>query len=159
ANVSPKAIIHRLKEELCSFFLYDFVAPKIYVHELSKYYDESLLPIPRYACDRVCRTSLMAAGKSSLINRHPPHLTFETPDSLPRFSPGGWMPAVVWLILLGVAISNLVIGRAMSSRLVLGVAGAIAFNALLHLIYGDDMFLYSAHYTFLVLSLIVLGLR
>lgn len=156
---TQKVFIHRVKEELYSFLLYDFVAPTIYVRELGQHFQKSLLPIPRYTCDRVCRSSLTAAGKVSLLNKHPPHLTFEAPGFVPAYPVAGWLAAAIWSALILAAAWKLAFAPSGSLRLVTAVAAAVAFNFLLHLIYGDDMFLYSAHYTFLILLLVVLGLR
>jgi len=42
---------------------------------------------------------------------------------------------------------------------VLALAGWAAFNALLHFVYGETLFLYSAHWTFAVIALVAVGVE
>ncbi len=160
ANVTDSAgAANRLKEEFYSVLVYDFVAPTVYILEKQSYFDESMLPIGRFPCDRVCRASLLAAGKQAQINQHVPHLTFETPNPVPRFSRWGWAAIAIWGSLLVLALYRLISCCATRSSLAGALLAGIGFNLLLHFVYGDDLFLYSAHWTFLVTALACLGLR
>jgi len=77
-----------------------------------------------------------------------------------RFGPlraPGWAHAALWASALTLALVGLVRQRAWRRPLVVALAGWVAFNAVLHSVYGETLFLYSAHWTFAVIALVAVG--
>jgi hypothetical protein len=72
--------------------------------------------------------------------------------------PAGWLHAVLWLGLIALAGSRMARGTQARSPLLAPLALWILFNAALHLVYGEDLFLYTAQWTFAVVALVALAL-
>ncbi len=79
-----------------------------------------------------------------------------------RFGPprvAGWAHAGLWAAALALALVGLARQRAWRRPLVLALGGWAGFNAGLHFVYGETLFLYSAHWTFAVIALVALGIE
>jgi hypothetical protein len=72
--------------------------------------------------------------------------------------PAGWLHAVLWLGLIARAGSRLARGAEARSPLLAPLALWILFNAALHLVDGEDLFLYTEQWTFAVVALVALAL-
>lgn len=70
------------------------------------------------------------------------------------------VPLVIWLLLLIASVifflKNL---RSEDTPLLLGLLGSIAFNYILHMNYGTELFLYTPYFTFLVVFFIAISLK
>lgn len=60
--------------------------------------------------------------------------------------------AACWLLLLGIGIKNLFFGHAPSSRIRLSIGLTLAGQMALHLLYGEETFLYALHYLPLLIA-------
>jgi hypothetical protein len=91
-------------------------------------------------------------------------VTFNPFECPPReaFSPLGGVTVVLWSALLLLALVSLGDGKrraAMPGWLMLALGLSLAAHFALHLLYGDDLFLYTATWTFEVLALVALAIR
>jgi hypothetical protein len=96
----------------------------------------------------------VAVGKPSA--RFP--VTTFAPLSLDHLRASGRVHAVLWLGLIGLAAFRLVRGPESRPPLLAPLGGWILFNAGLHLVYGEDLFLYTEQWTFAVVALVALAL-
>jgi hypothetical protein len=78
--------------------------------------------------------------------------------------PAGWVHAVLWAGLLGLAAFRLARRPQPASeqpprpRLLAPLGGWVLFNAALHMVYGEDLFLYTEQWTFAVVAFVALVL-
>ena len=86
-----------------------------------------------------------------------PVTTF-VPLGLGSLRPAGWVHAALWLGLIGLAGFRLARATEGRSPLLAPLGLWIAFNAALHLVYGEDLFLYTEQWTFAVVALVALAL-
>ena len=141
----PTLLSERLFSIVESFFLYNFIAPKLYLPLLQLDFDPSkpnLMP-PNYL--KVVRDTQSAASFTS--------------SSFATYSGVGLISAQIWLGLFIFAIFNFIRFPDNRSPLVLSLLATLVFNFLLHIFFGLDIFLYSAHWTFAVLAFVAIMLR
>ncbi len=70
------------------------------------------------------------------------------------------IPLALWILLMaGAAIFFIKNIRAQDAPLLLSLLGGIAFNYFLHMNYGDEIFLYTAYFTFLVVFFVAVALK
>ncbi len=69
------------------------------------------------------------------------------------------IPLVLWLILLGGSFVTFVKNIRSSKHLplMLGLLGTLAFNFLLHMVYGTELFLYTPYWTYALIFFIALA--
>ena len=73
--------------------------------------------------------------------------------------PLGWLHAAVWVTLCGLAAGGLMRGAAVCDPVVRALVAWIGFNAALHLVYGQTLFLYSCQWTFAVVAVVAVGVE
>jgi hypothetical protein len=86
--------------------------------------------------------------------------TFDLPNHIYASYKGfANIPLVLWLILLAGSFLFFVKGFRFSPHvpLMLGLLGSLAFNFLLHMIYGTELFLYSPYWIYLLLFFVALA--
>jgi hypothetical protein len=70
------------------------------------------------------------------------------------------VPLALWILLMAAAtiffVKNI---RTQDTPLLLSLLGGIAFNYFLHMNYGDEIFLYTAYFTFLVVFFVAVALK
>jgi hypothetical protein len=83
----------------------------------------------------------------------PPGARFGSPR------PAGWLHGALLAAVSAVAALGLVKRRLALTPLVGALLAWIAFNAALHFVYGQVLFLYSCHWTFAVIAVVAAGLE
>lgn len=126
------------------FFLYNFIAPRPYVVPFKTHLTPSIIP-------------QIKARPGSFWTRIPA-ITFKA-SSIAHFYLPGFFAAILWLILIGVSFYSALRQSLCRTPIILALMGCASFNFLLHLFYGDDLFLYSAHWTFLILAFLAVTLK
>lgn len=76
------------------------------------------------------------------------------------FTPMGWLCILLWSALLGFSLWIYIREKQMAKPLVVLLALSLLFNVVLHLFYGrpDEFFLYTPHWTFMVMVLLGISL-
>ncbi|HPR83193.1 MAG TPA: hypothetical protein PLD51_04970 [Pontiellaceae bacterium] len=76
------------------------------------------------------------------------------------FTPMGWLFVLLWLVLLGFSLWVCIREKQMAKPLTVLLALCLLFNVALHLFYGrpDEFFLYTPHWTFMVIALLGISL-
>lgn len=70
------------------------------------------------------------------------------------------IPLALWILLMAAAVIFFVKNiRVQDTPLLLSLLGGIAFNYFLHMNYGDEIFLYTAYFTFLVVFFVAVALK
>ena len=118
-----------------------------------------MLPLAKVDCGRVCAQTTLADPHIRPPRSHPQHVTFQSPQFSEPFRPIGFSALLMWLTLLGVAFLEIVRRPLVRSWLLTGLMFGLAFHFTFHLVWGDDLFLYSAHWTFPVIAGTALALR
>jgi hypothetical protein len=88
--------------------------------------------------------------------------TYHPKDKIPAWYDGfANIPLVMWLVLLFASMILFIKNRLVSedASMLLGILGGLAFNFLLHMNYGTELFLYTPNFTFLVVFFIALSLK
>jgi hypothetical protein len=86
--------------------------------------------------------------------------TFNYKDHLYSWYKGlAYLPLVSWLLLLAGAFFSFLknLRSSVHTSLLLGLLGSVAFNYLLHMNYGTELFLYSPYWTYLLVFFIALA--
>lgn len=71
----------------------------------------------------------------------------------------GSIALIIWIIFAGVAFLSLVRNKLYHHKIIKTICLCLAINIGLHFFYGDDLMLYSCHWTFFVLTLIFYSLE
>ncbi len=81
-------------------------------------------------------------------------------NKLASYKGPGNIPLALWLVLLGGALLLFIKGLRSSPHLPLmfGLLGSLAFNFLLHMNYGTELFLYSSFWTYALIFFVALAL-
>lgn len=77
------------------------------------------------------------------------------------FTPAGWLFIALWSALLGLSLWTLIREKQTARPLTVLLALGLLFNVVLHLFYGrpDEFFLYTPHWTFMVITLLAVALN
>jgi hypothetical protein len=87
------------------------------------------------------------------------HLTLSyEPFSFSLYSPVQWIGVVAWIVLL-LGCTRFAFRREDTRPVAVFLTAWIAFNLVFHNLWGDEFFLYSAHWAWALIVLIALGLR
>ncbi|HXY38525.1 MAG TPA: hypothetical protein VEQ10_02595 [Vicinamibacteria bacterium] len=126
--------------------------------------EENYLFRPGGLADVARRGSELAASVVFANLAAPTLVVSERADEPPvtRFGsprPAGWAHAGLWAAALALALAGLARQRAWRRPLVVALAGWVGFNAVLHFVYGETLFLYSAHWTFAVIAIAAVGVE
>lgn len=97
-------------------------------------------------------------GAEGLIGIRFPVTTLATCTEL--FAPMGWLFVLLWCVLMGICFLIFIKNKKAASPLVTLLALCLLFNVVLHLFYGrpDEFFLYTPHWTFMVIALLGISL-
>ena len=89
------------------------------------------------------------------------YLTYRAKDNLSASYDGlANIPLALWMIALAAAVFQLIKNfRSNETPLLLSLLGGMAFNFILHMNYGDEIFLYTSYYTFLVVFFVAAALK
>lgn len=142
-------------------FLYSLIAPAITTQENQRRVEVagSMMPLPRISCGDFCRWVQRFDGRTPEFDRHLPELSFHSDSVLPGYRPAVWPGVLLWTALLGLAGYKLASGFRKLPVLEKGLLAVLAFHWGLHFVYGDDLFLFSAHWTAILVVLTALLLR
>ncbi|MBE0672371.1 MAG: hypothetical protein IH588_17485 [Anaerolineales bacterium] len=70
------------------------------------------------------------------------------------------IPLVLWILLMAMSVLFFIKNiRTQDTPLLLSLLGGLAFNYFLHMNYGDEIFLYSAYFTFLPVFFVAVALK
>ena len=141
----PTLLSQRLSYLVESFLLYNFISPKLYLPLLKLNFD-------------LANLNLLPANYLKLVSSSESAANF-TISSLVTYAGASLISAQIWLGLIFFAIFNFIRYPENRSPLVISLLLTLTFNFLLHIFFGLDIFLYSAHWTFIVLAFVALSLR
>lgn len=154
----PGKLLTRAGNLVEHFFAYNILAPRPYLPELQTHFDEAETPVPWTQCPPLCEKKRLIAPGTGPEVMHPPTITFDV-TSIGAYRIPGLIGVLLWGALLVSGIYTIASRNLDWSPFLSALVFCISFNFLLHLIYGDDLFLYSAHWTFQIIIAVALTLR
>lgn len=138
---------------------YSLFAPAPYIEQEERYLDLGAPTAQAHTCHRVCAATRLADPRVRPVNSHPAQLTFMGPSHF-MFSAAGWIGLLAWGAILAAGVWQIARRRIEGNpRLLAGLCVGIGCNVALHMIFGDDLFLYSAHWMPLLVGAAALATR
>jgi hypothetical protein len=145
-TIQPTTVLsQRLLSLFESFFIYNFVAPKLYLPPLQIHFD----PL---------KVSLLDTDVIYKV-QYPMSIATFIPSSIFTYQIIGLLAVILWIGIILFAFYNFLKDSDNRTSFTLSILAALIFNFTFHIVFGIDVFLYSAHWTFLVLVFLAIMLR